>query len=105
MINLDRIESARMALTSAVVLSQAAADPRDADGRASETHVFEAELALRQGGRPDLARRLEATLTGDVTTTGARTELRQVAQLLDAELDPTVSTGSFVVASDGGERE
>ena len=51
-----------------------------------------------------LARRLEALLTGDVTTRAARHELRNVAQKIDAELDPDVTTASFVPASDGGER-
>ena len=93
-----------MSLTAAVTRSQAAADPHDAEGRATQQHVFGAELKLRQGGRPDLARRLEAALTRDVTTTAARTEFRQVAQKIDAELDADVTTASFVVASDGGER-
>ena len=103
-IDSDRLEAARMALSQAVARSCDARLPTDPDGRATETHVFAAELKLRQGGRPDLARRLEAQLTGDVTTTAARRELREVAQLLDAELDPTVTTAAFVVASDGGER-
>ena len=69
-----------------------------------EADVFAAELQLRRGGRADLARRLETLLTGDVTTRDARHELRTVAQKLDAELAPEVSTASFVPASDGGER-
>ena len=98
----QRLEGARMSLTAAVTRSQAAAHPNDAEGRATSEHVFAAELKLRRGGRPDLARRLEATLAADLTTSAARTELREVAQLLDAELDPSVSETPFVVASDGG---
>ncbi|RAW44073.1 hypothetical protein DQW50_16245 [Halorubrum sp. 48-1-W] len=98
MTNLDRVEAARQSLTTAVTRS------REQDRATAETRVFSAELKLRQGGRPDLARRLEATLTGDVTTASARRELREVAQLLDAELSPDVD-GAFIVASDGGERE
>ena len=75
---------------------------RDADQRGAETDVFAAELQLRRGGRPDLARRLETLLTGDVTTSESRHELRTVAQKLDAELAPEVSTANFVPASDGG---
>ena len=101
----QRLEGARMSLTAAVTRSQAAGHPDDAEGRATSEHVFGAELKLRRGGRPDLARRLEATLADDLTTSAARTELREVAQLLDAELDPSVSDTPFVVASDGGERE
>ena len=101
--NTQRLEAARMSLTAAVTRSQAAADPNDAEGRATAEHVFGAELKLRQGGRPDLARRLEGVLTDDVTTTAARRELREVAQKIDAELDADVTTASFVVASDGGE--
>ena len=101
----DRLEAARMSLSAAVTRSQAARHPDDAEGRATSEHVFGAELKLRRGGRPDLARRLEATLAADLTTSAARTELREVAQLLDAELDPSVSDTPFVVASDGGERE
>ena len=100
----DRLEVARMSLTAAVTRSQAAGHPDDAEGRATSEHVFGAELKLRRGGRPDLARRLERALGEDLTTSAARTELREVAQLLDAELDPSVSDTPFVVASDGGER-
>ena len=99
-----RLEAARMSLTAAVTRSQAAAHPDDAEGRATSEHVFGAELKLRRGGRPDLARRLERALAEDLTTSAARTELREVAQLLDAELDPGVSDTPFVVASDGGGR-
>ena len=101
--NTQRLEAARMSLTAAVTRSQAAAGPHDAEGCATQQHVFGAELKLRQGGRPDLARRLEGVLTDDVTTTAARRELREVAQKIDAELDADVTTASFVVASDGGE--
>jgi len=102
--NTERLAAAKMALTAAVTRSTAAATPTDAEGRAASEHVFGAELKLRRGGRPDLARRLERVLGDDVTTPAARTELREVAQKLDAELEPTVSTARFVPASDGGER-
>jgi len=92
--NRGRLEAARMALTTAVTRSTAADRLADPDGRATQQHLFAAELKLRQGGRPDLARRLEAALTGDVTTPTARCAVREVAQKIDAELDPDVSTGS-----------
>ena len=104
MINTELLEGARMSLTTAVTRSADAATPGDAEGLATQEHVFGAELKLRRGGRPDLARRLEAVLTGDVTTDKARRELREVAQKIDAELAPDVSTASFVPASDGGDR-
>lgn len=100
--NLDLLGAAKQSLTDAINRSSEAKMLTDANGHAAETHVFGAELKLRQGGRPDLARRLESVLTDDVTTTEARRELRTVAQKLDAELDPDVSTASFVPASDGG---
>lgn len=100
----QRLGAAKQSLTTAVTRSLDASHADDPHGRATQQHVLGAELKLRQGGRPDLARRLEAALSGDVTTSETRTELREVAQKLDAELDPDVSTSAFVVASDGGER-
>ena len=96
--HLDRLGAARQSLTDAINRAT------DADTAGAETDVFAAELQLRRGGRPDLARRLEALLTGDVTTRDGIHELRTVAQKIDAELDPDVTTASFVPASDGGER-
>ena len=93
-----------MSLTAAVTRSHAAADPNDAEGRATAEHTLAADLRLRSGGRKDLACRVASVLDGDVTTAAARRELRTVAQLIDAELDPDVTTASFVPASDGGER-
>ena len=93
-----------MSLTAAVTRSQAAAHPDDPDGRATAEHTLAADLRLRSGGRKDLACRVASVLDGDVTTAAARRELRTVAQLIDAELDPDVTTASFVPASDGGER-
>ena len=96
--NKDRLGRAKQSLTDAINRAT------DGDTDGAQTDVFAAELQLRRGGRPDLARRLEALLSGDVATRDARHELRTVAQKLDAELDPDVSTASFVPASDGGER-
>ena len=93
--NTQTLGAARQSLTDAINRAT------DAD-RGVETDVFAAELQLRRGGRPDLARRLEALLTGDVTNREAQRELRRVAQKIDAELEPDVSTASFVPASDGG---
>lgn len=96
--NTQRLGTARQALTDAINCA------RDGDDSGLATGVYAAELELRIGGRPDLARRLEAVLADDVTTPAAQHELRTVAQKLDAELDPDVTTASFVAASDGGER-
>ena len=103
--NTDRLEAARMSLTAAVTRSHAAGDTADADGRATQEHALAADMRLRRGGREDLAERVAAVLDDDVTTAAARHELRTVAQKIDAELAPAVSTASFVPASDGGERE
>jgi len=102
--NTQILGRAKQSLTDAINRSCDARLLADPDGQAAKTHAFAAELKLRRGGRPDLARRLEAVLTGDVTTTEARRELRTLAQKLEAELDPNVNTASFVPASDGGER-
>ena len=104
MINTDFIEEAKMSLVQAVTRSNEAGSPADRPGRAAQEHLFGAELKLRQGGRPDLATRLEKVLSEDVTSSKARSEMREVAQKLDAELSPDVTTTSFVTASDGGER-
>ena len=93
--NTERLGTAKQSLVAAICH-----DGADAVAPA----VFAAELELRRGGRPDLARRLETLLAGDVTTADAQHELRTVAQKIDAELAPEVRTASFVPASDGGER-
>ena len=102
--NTDRLKAARMSLTAAVTRSQAASDPNDAEGRATAEHALAADLRLRRGGREDLACRVASVCDGDLTTPAARTELREIVQLIDAELEPDVTTASFVPASDGGER-
>ena len=94
-----------MSLTAAVTRSHAASHEDDPDGRATCEHALAADLRLRRGGREDLGDRVASVLDGDVTTAAARRELREVAQLIDAELSPDVSTASFVPASDGGERD
>lgn len=110
MSNLTRLEAAQRELLAAVADSHRAADCRNAAQRAdaeseARGHAHDAELKLILDGRRDLATRLEATVTRDMTTPAARRELREVAQLLDADLSPSVSTASFRAASDGGARE
>jgi hypothetical protein len=109
MSNLSRLEAAQRGLLAAVDTSLKARDCANAAQRAdieSEARraAHEAELKLILDGRRELATRLEAVVTRDLTTPAARRELREVAQLLDAELSPAVSTDSFRAASDGGER-
>ena len=102
--NTDRLAGARMSLTAALTRSKAARHPNDAEGIATQEHALAADLRLRRGGREDLACRVATVLDGDVTSSDARRELREVAQKIDAELSPDVSTRSFIPASDGGER-
>jgi len=109
MSNLSRLEAAQRELLAAVDTSLKARDCRNAAQRAdieseARAAAHEAELKLILDGRRELATRLEAVVTRDMTTAAARRELREVAQLLDAELEPRVSTASFRAASDGGER-
>jgi len=109
MSNLSRLEKAEGGILHAISVSQKASQCRNATQRAdveSEARLYahDAEMKLILDGRRDLARRLEAVVTRDMTTAAARRELREVAQLLDAELEPRVSTASFRAASDGGER-
>lgn len=101
--NTQRLESARMSLAQAITRSTAAGHPDDPDGRAAAEHVLAAELRLRRGGREDLGCQLPSA-SGDVTSSDARVTMREICQKLDAELEPDVTTGSFVAASDGGQR-
>jgi thiamine monophosphate synthase len=110
MSNLSRLEAAQRGLLAAVDTSLKASRCRNAAQRAdiesaARAAAHEAELKLILEDRRDLATRLEAVVTRDMTTPEARRELREVAQLLDAELSPAVSTDSFRAASDGGARE
>ena len=110
MSNLSRVEAAQRGLLAAVDTSLKASRCRNAaQRRAIESEArraaHEAELKLILEDRRDLARRLEAVVTRDLTTPAARRELREVAQLIDADLSPRVSTASFRAASDGGARE
>lgn len=66
-------------------------------------HLAAAERRLHDLGRHDLADRTRMALHAGPVSSEARVEMREVMQLLDAELEPAVSTGSFVAASDGGE--
>lgn len=102
--NTDRLKAAKQSLVAGVTRSYEAKHEYDDEGRATQTHVFGADLRLRRGGRHDLAQRVAAVLEEDVTTTEARAEMREIAQLIDAELAPDVSLDSFKPASDGGER-
>ena len=102
----DRLRRARMSLAQAITRSAAAPAPDTDAGRAAAESALAADLRLRRGGREDLGDRVAQVLgdDDDVTSAAARRELRQVAQLVDAELEPSVSTGSFRAASDGGVR-
>lgn len=96
--NCERLASAKQRAVSALEPS------RDGAADAAATQLLAAELTLIRGGREDLGHRLAAARDGDVTGSDCRTEIRQVVQLIDAELEPSVTTDSFVAASDGGER-
>lgn len=62
-----------------------------------------AEYTLLRHGREDLGHRLgQAVDDGDVTDAATRREIREVAQKLDAELEPGIETPGFRRASDGG---
>lgn len=100
--NTNRLEAARMSLTAAVTRSHAADTEHDPEGRATQEHALAADLRLRRGGREDLGDRVAQVLDDDVTTAAARREFREVAQQIDAELSPAVSTDSFRPASGGG---
>jgi hypothetical protein len=94
-----RLEVARMALVQALTRSQAAAHRSDPDGRATQQHLFSAELKLRQAGCASLASRVRVACDDDVTTKRVREELRETAQKIDAVREPDV-----VALADGGGR-
>jgi hypothetical protein len=94
-----RLEVARMALVQALTRSQAAGHRSDPDGRATQEHLFAAELNLRQAGCASLASRVRVACDDDVTTTRVREELRETAQKIDAVREPDV-----VALADGGGR-
>lgn len=88
-----------------IALSSAANRSHDGNRRAASTHLAAAEMRLRNGGREDLGCRLAAAREDYAAgSSDARRVIREVAQKLDAELEPDVSTASFVAASDGGGR-
>ncbi|MDB2226181.1 hypothetical protein PM023_16160 [Halorubrum ezzemoulense] len=107
MTNLTLVEQARQSLAAAVTRSTEANHESDPDGRAASEHLFAAESKLRKGGREDLGHRLGAVVDdADVTTSEARTEMREVMSKIDAELSPKVAaTTAFRAAGDGGGRE
>jgi len=77
------LREARMSLAQAVTRSLDADCASDAAGRAAVAHRHAAAQRLRRGGRAQLAQRLG---TDTVTDASARAEMREVMQLLDAEL-------------------
>lgn len=94
-----RLNAARMALVQALTRSQAAGHRSDPDGRAVQTHLFSAELKLRQAGCASLASRVRVACDDDVTTKRVREDLRETAQKIDAVREPDV-----VALADGGGR-
>jgi len=94
-----RLDAARMALVQALTRSQAAGHRSDLDGRATQEHLFAAELKLRQAGCETLASRVRVAADDDVTTSRVREELRETAQRIDAAREPDV-----VALADGGGR-
>jgi len=77
------LREARMSLAQAVTRSLDADTASDAAGRAAVAHRHAAAQRLRRGGRAQLAQRLG---TDTVTDASARAEMREVMQLVDAEL-------------------
>ena len=82
------LREARMSLAQAVTRSLDAdtasnAAARAAAGRAAADHRVAAALRLRRAGHDDLAQRL---FDDTVTDASARAEMREVMQLVDAEL-------------------
>jgi hypothetical protein len=77
------LREARMSLAQAVTRSLDADCASDAAGRAAVAHRHAAAQRLRRGGRAQLAQRLGSDT---VTDASARAEMREVMQLLDAEL-------------------
>ena len=94
-----RLDAARMALVQALSRSQAAGHRSDPDGRATQEHLFSAELKLRQAGCASLASQVRVAADDDVTATRVREELRETAQRIDAVREPDV-----VALADGGGR-
>ena len=79
------LREARMSLAQAVTRSLDADCASDAAGRAAADHRAAAALRLRRAGRAQLAQRLSDTVT--VTDATARAEMREVMQLVDADLE------------------
>jgi len=99
----DHIARARTALTTAVTRSCDARDATDADGRAARRALAVAERGLRDAGRDAPADRLARIR--DVTTADARTTVRSVMTVLDADANPSVNAASFTAASERGGAE
>jgi hypothetical protein len=95
-----RLDAARMALVQALTRSQAAGHRSDPDGRATQQHLFAAELKLRQAGCETLAGRVRVAADDDVSTARVREELRETAQKIDAAREPDV----VALADGGGQR-
>jgi len=79
------LREARMSLAQAVTRSLDADTASDAAARAAADHRAAAALRLRRAGRAQLAQRLSDTVT--VTDATARAEMREVMQLVDADLE------------------
>lgn len=107
MTDLNKLKRARMSLAQAVTRSVNADGL--ADRQAVEEHRAAAELRLREGGAEHLGYKLNRDL--EVETADARANMRQVMQLVDAELEPHFETRREFstlfetpeLATDGGE--
>jgi len=99
----NHLGRARRALTTAHGRSCDARDATDADGRAARRALAVAERGLRDAGRDAPADRLARI--ADVTTADARSTVRGVMTVLDAERNPSVNAASFAPASERGGAE
>jgi len=101
-----QLERARMSLAQAITRSMDAEDV--SERMAAEDHHLAAEMSLRRAGREDLGFRLSVIPDeAEITDAEARQEMREVCQLIDAEIEPGVEARhGFEPASaitDGGE--
>lgn len=99
----NELKRARMSLAQAVTRSLEG--DSFADRRAVDQHRDAAETRLRRAGRDDLAFRVNHDLDAD--TSEARRNLRELMQLIDADLEPALAVAEAFgrVAADGGSDE
>jgi hypothetical protein len=102
-----QLERARMSLAQAITRSMDAADV--SDRLAAEDHHLAAEMSLRRAGREDLGFRLSVIPDeAEITDAEAREQMREVCQLIDAEIEPAVASRhgfepASAISTDGGE--